>query len=388
MSDPVVIVIGTRPEAIKLAPVYFELKKQNIPAVICATNQHANLLDEVFACFGITPDYSLHIMKEGQDLAYVTQAVLEKTTELYRAIKPRMVIVQGDTTTAFTAALAAYYVNIPVGHVEAGLRTGDRWAPYPEEFNRHAIALISHLNFAPTSRSIQALTNDGMAPETIYLTGNTIVDALHWMQNKLNVTSAPSWFKQLDDYRRTVLVTLHRRESFGGGLERVLSSIKEYAQQHEDVLFVYPRHPNPSVVKAIETVGLDDVSNIQLLEPVGYEDLVRLLMKADLVLTDSGGIQEEAISLGKTVIVAREKTERMEGVDLGLAHLVGTDPQKVNEALVKHIDDEPQVETNVYGDGRAAEKIVSIIQESWTNNEESVCHRARIHRAPNSNHSG
>ena len=393
MSKLIILIIGTRPEAIKMAPVYFALKRNNIPVKICATFQHTNLLQEVFDIFGIVPDFNLNIMKAGQDISYLTQAVLRETRIVFEQENPSLVLVQGDTTTAFAAALSAFYLNIEVGHIEAGLRTYDISSPFPEEFNRQAVSLFAKFNFAPTSLAVQALQRSNIKQDSIFCSGNTIVDALSIMQRKVEqqevvVSSAlKNLVSQCDTKnQKKILLTVHRRESFNGGIKRVLETIKEYALAHPDVFFFYPFHPNPVVQKAILEVGLKDVNNIYMCEPLLYPDLIYLLVNMDLILTDSGGIQEEAISLGKTVLVARDKTERMEGVNAGIAHLVGTNKRKIKMALNTYIRRENVEATQIYGNGRAAEKIVEIIERNGKAHEKSLCSRTRVHRASNSDH--
>ena len=390
----VLLIIGTRPEAIKLAPVYFELQKRNIPVKICATFQHSTLLQEVFDIFGITPDYNLDVMKAGQDISYLTQVVLDRTKAVFEQEKPTLVLVQGDTTTAFASALSAYYLKIPVGHVEAGLRTNDIYSPFPEELNRQAISLFAEYNFAPTDLAVKALMRAGILGEVIHNTGNTIVDSLQLMKKKIaqgsvSVTEKVAQLVQEcgRSGQKKILLTVHRRESFNGGINHILRAVKEYALENPDVFVFYPYHPNPHVLKAIEEVGLSEVENIYLTKPLAYSDLVYLLLNIDLVITDSGGIQEEAVSLGKTVLVAREKTERMEGVQAGIAHLVGTDTQKIKQALKDHIHVQQHKETQIYGNGDAAEKIVIIIERKWMHDEKSLCRRTGVHRTANSDNS-
>ena len=315
-ESPVLLIIGTRPEGIKMAPVYRALKRAGIPTVVCSTMQHNQLLTEVLDLFEITPDISLNIMRSGQDLFYLTQAVLQKTKETFLAVQPSLILVQGDTTSSMAAAMAAFYLGIPIGHVEAGLRTDDIQVPFPEEMNRRLISMISTYHFAPTPAAVANLLAHGIARETIFCTGNTVVDALHSIQEKINTRSV-SIRPDIKDRvmlskqkgRDIVLLTVHRRESFNGPIERILRVVKEWAVEHPDTEWFYPYHPNPQVVKAIRNVGLMDMPNLYLCEPVSYKELVYLLDAATYVLTDSGGIQEEAISLGKPVLVLREKTE-------------------------------------------------------------------------------
>jgi UDP-N-acetylglucosamine 2-epimerase (non-hydrolysing) len=369
---PVMLVVGTRPEGIKMIPVYFALKKASIPVYLCSTTQHAHLLTEVFDVFDVKPDIELGVMQQGQDLFHVTQQVLEGMRVILERIKPSLVLVHGDTTTTMAAGLSAFYKQIPVGHVEAGLRTGDISSPYPEEFNRVSLGLFAKYHFAPTSAAAANLLAEGKDRDTVFCTGNTVVDALRIIENKIDsgtlkirsdieqaVASA-----QISN-QKIVLFTMHRRESFNGGIESMLGALKLFAQENQDVLFIYPYHPNPAVAQALEKVDLSDVENVFLTKPVSYKDLVYLLLHADAVATDSGGIQEEAVSLGKRVLILREKSERMEGVWEGLAWIIGTNPhffsQKLHEILATK---ESIVRRSIYGDGYAAEKIVRIIEQS------------------------
>ncbi|MFT6765633.1 MAG: UDP-N-acetylglucosamine 2-epimerase (non-hydrolyzing) [Alteromonas naphthalenivorans] len=379
---PVMLVVGTRPEGIKMMPVYFALKKASIPVYLCSTTQHANLLTEVFDMFGVKPDIELNIMQQGQDLFHVTQQVLQGMKGLLERIKPSLVLVHGDTTTTMAAGLSAFYKQIPVGHVEAGLRTGDIYSPYPEEFNRVSLGLLAKYHFAPTAVSAANLLAEGKNKNTVFCTGNTVVDALRIIEDEINsgtlkirsdieqaIASA-----QISN-QKIVLFTMHRRESFNGGIERMIESMKVFAQKNPDVLFVYPYHPNPAVIRALEKVDLTGVENIFLTEPVGYKDLVYLLFHTDAVATDSGGIQEEAVSLGKHVLILREKSERMEGVWEGLATIIGTNSnfftQKLYEVLAAK---KSIVRRTIYGDGFAAEKIVRIIEQS-NDNASRIIHK-------------
>ena len=370
MQGPVVLVIGTRPEGIKMIPVYYAFKRAGIETIICSTAQHDFLLDEVFDVFGLKPDINLKIMKPGQDLFYITQEVLGKIKKVFQELKPSLVLVQGDTTTVMTAALAAFYLKIPVGHVEAGLRTGDIRSPFPEEMNRKVVTVVSDYNFVPTIESEKNLLKENVDPEKVFCTGNTVVDALRIMKEKINlneididkkVKKAVSDCKEKS--QQLVLLTAHRRESFGGGIERILSAIKAFAQDHPEVFIFYPYHPNPNVVNAINSSTIKTMSNVYLTEPIAYKEMIYLLLNSSWIATDSGGIQEEAVSLGKQVIVLREKTERPEGVAAGLAHVVGTDENKIKKMMEKlsvYRYNLPNKFMNIYGDGYAAEKIVSI----------------------------
>jgi len=373
-QGPLVLIIGTRPEGIKMAPVYHALKEAGIPVVVVSTMQHDQLLTDVLSLFGIVPDYSLDIMRLGQDLFYITQSVLQKTKQIYTQIKPSLVLVQGDTTSSMAAALAAFYLQIPVGHVEAGLRTDDIYAPFPEEMNRRVISVIAKYHFAPTQAAVINAVAHGVRRSQLFCTGNTVVDALHYIKNKIarrDVTVREDIFDCVQHCKKAgkklLLLTAHRRESFDGGIQRVLQAVKELVAHHENLLCVYPYHPNPHVLRAIDAVCLRENRNICLMEPLSYIDMVYLLDNADIVLTDSGGVQEEAISLLKPVLVLREKTERMEGVLTGLAHLVGTNADLIKQQVQKILKDGVTAVAfgaeNTYGDGHAAQAIVAIVQQ-------------------------
>ncbi len=378
-ASNVLIIVGTRPEGIKMMPVYFALKRAGIPTLLISTGQHTDLLNEVFAIFNVTPDVDLALGKPNQDPAYLTHAVLTACTDLYKKLTPSFVLVQGDTTTIMAAALAAFYLKIPVGHVEAGLRTGDMHAPFPEELNRRVVSLFADYHFAPTLHAINNLGDEKIPPHKLYQTGNTVVDALHYIRAKLaeghlspskdlcTVVSAAK-----DSHKKIVLLTAHRRESFGAGLRAIMSAVKELALKHPEVVFIYPTHPNPAVQTAIADAGLDECKNIHTFSPLPHIDLVYVLLHADVVLTDSGGIQEEAISLGKPVLILREKTERPEGIWAGLAELVGTNKEKIITMTEKFLRNEVESVSAIqpcaiYGDGKAAERIASIISEALNN---------------------
>ncbi len=370
--QPVVLVVGTRPEGIKMIPVYFALKHAGIPVILCSTGQHCTLLEEVFALFSVTPDVSLSLMKPDQTLSYLTCAVLESMKCVYAQYKPSLVLVQGDTTTVMAAALAAFYEKIPVGHIEAGLRTGDMLSPYPEEANRCIVGLLAQYHFAPTSLAMGNLLAEGKKRETVFCVGNTVVDALRIIEEKIKHGNVPlrpdllSAIKLADDHGcKKVLVTAHRRESFPDGIVRIIRAVKQYAQAHPDVYFFYPYHPNPVVLDALLEVGLEEQKNIFLFPPVAYHELVFLLQSVDCVMTDSGGIQEEAVSMGKNVLVLREKSERMEGVWEGLAMLVGTQENAILKALESSLEKTGKqriVRNSVYGDGFSADRIVEAIK--------------------------
>jgi len=372
-TTPVVLVVGTRPEGIKLVPLYFAFKSAQIPVVLCSTVQHAELLTEVFDLFGVEPDVSLNIMRPGQDLFYVTQSVLQKTKEFFVSVKPSLVIVQGDTTSGMAAGLAAFYLKIPLAHVEAGLRTGDVHAPFPEEMNRRVLRVLSSYHFAPTSWAAAQLLAEGVQKSNIFCVGNTVVDALRLITHTIDsgaLSIEPMLKKQLEEVqaqgKKIMLLTMHRRESFDGGVQRVLHALCEWLKDHPEVFCVYPYHPNPQVVNVLHEVGFARLDNALLLEPIAYKEMVYVLNKATLVVTDSGGIQEEAVSLGKSVLVLREKTERIEAVWADVAQLVGTDTQKLVDAL-NHCIESPVVHAHtaqLFGDGFAAEKIVHILKDA------------------------
>jgi UDP-N-acetylglucosamine 2-epimerase (non-hydrolysing) len=368
----VVLIVGTRPEGIKMAPVYHALKRAGIATVLCSTMQHHQLLEEVFELFQMPPDIRLNIMRPGQDLFYLTQAILQKTKEMFLSVQPSLVLVQGDTTSTMAASLAAFYLGIPVGHIEAGLRTHDVQLPFPEEMNRRFVSLIARYHFAPTSTSVAHLLAQGIASDFIFCTGNTIVDALHMIREKINQGNITI----RSDIKERVtlanqegmdigLLTVHRRESLNGSIESILHTVKKWVLDHPHTYWFYPYHPNPMVVNAIRTVGLRNIPNFYLCEPLGYKELVYILDRATFILTDSGGIQEEAVSLSKPVLVLRDKTERMEGVFIGNARIVGADPDAINQGMAWAASFRshraPGI-ANIYGDGHAAEKIVAFIQ--------------------------
>lgn len=366
---PVVLVVGTRPEGIKMIPVYLALKKAGIPTLLCSTMQHTQLLSEVFDIFGVTPDFVLNVMRMGQDLFYVTQSILQKSKELFLQLDPAMVLVHGDTTTTMASAMAAFYLKIPVGHVEAGLRTDTLLSPFPEEMNRRVTATLSGYHFAPTAAAMANLLAQGVQRSHIFCVGNTVVDALRLMRTKIDqqeVTVNSRLQKLIQQCKKQkkkiLLLTAHRRESFDGGLVQIFSAIKERLQKDKNLFCFYPYHPNPNVIKAMHKVGLATLDNIALVEPVPYQDMINVMLAADVVITDSGGLQEEAVSLGKSVLVLRETTERAEGMWAGLAHLVGTDKDAIITALDATLkSDLKKSVTAVYGDGYAAEKIATIV---------------------------
>ncbi len=379
---PVILIVGTRPEAIKMMPVYFALKEAGTPVFLCSTMQHDQLLYDVLDLFGIIPNVDLGIMRIGQDLFYVTQSLLQKTKELYKKINPSLVLVQGDTTSTMAAALAAFYLKIPVGHVEAGLRTHDIYAPFPEEMNRRVVTSLATFHFTPTAHTTGNLVAEGIDKDTITCTGNTVVDALRIVKERIvdgKIAVSLPLKQQIAACKKRgklILLTMHRRESFNGGIKRVLQTVAAFLKEHQEVFCFYPFHPNPQVINAVQEVGLSDLANCFLSEPIAYQDVVYLLDQVDLVLTDSGGIQEEAISLGKQVLVLREKTERREGIWAGLATLVGTDGQKLHNKLYSLLAQQAAVKpsvvkpsvvkpSSIYGDGYAANHIVRIIKQKF-----------------------
>ena len=362
-------VFGTRPEAIKLAPVIRELSgRPEFDCRICVTGQHRELLGRFLELFELRPDWNLDVMRPDQGLAYLTGAVLSGVSGVIERWRPERVIVQGDTTSTFAGALAAFYHQIPVAHVEAGLRTGELYAPWPEEANRLLVARLADLHFAPTARARDNLLREGIAEERIAVTGNTGIDALLWVSQLLEtrpeLSARAASVLGPDDAasfadRRLILMTGHRRESFDGGIERIARAMARIAQR-PDVAIVFPVHPNPNVRRAIETLRRHD--NIRLTEPVDYPELVYLLKRCHCVVTDSGGIQEEAPSFGKPVLVTRAATERPEAMEQGLARLVGTDEDLLVAALGELLDDPVAYRrmsrvANPYGDGEASRRI-------------------------------
>lgn len=380
----VMLVFGTRPEAIKMCPLVKEFQKHNdgFETIVCVTGQHREMLDQVLNIFEVKPDYDLNIMKQGQDLYDVTARVLTGMRDVFKECKPDVVLVHGDTTTSTAAALAAFYQQIPVGHVEAGLRTHNIYSPWPEEMNRQITGRIATYNFSPTPLSESNLKAE-KAQGNIYVTGNTVIDALHMVVNKLKndetlakeqkeiLKQAGYDVNRLADGKKLVLITGHRRENFGEGFIHMLTAIKDLKSKYPDVDFVYPMHLNPNVRKPIHEVFGEDLSNLGnmfFIEPLQYLEFVYLMEKATIVLTDSGGIQEEAPGLGKPVLVMRDTTERPEALASGTVHLVGTDYQKIMDEVSTLLEDEQAYEkmskaVNPYGDGKACERIVEILKK-------------------------
>lgn len=374
MTLKILSVFGTRPEAIKMAPVIKELGKfpETITSKVCVTAQHRQMLDQVLNLFGIQPDYDLNIMKPGQDLFDITCNVLQGLKPILTAEKPDLLLVHGDTTTTMAASLAAYYCRIPVGHVEAGLRTFNKFSPFPEEINRKISGALSDFHFCPTETSRDNLLREGVIPDRVFITGNTVVDALLTVVEQIESTPAlndkfAEMFSFLDPAKKLILVTGHRRENFGEGFENVCNALAEIAQTRGDVEILYPVHLNPNVLEPVTRIlGNQQHQNIHLIEPVDYLPFVYLMNRAYLILTDSGGVQEEAPSLGKPVLVMRNTTERPEAVRAGTVRLVGTDQIKIVSEVLELIDDADAYRAmsmahNPYGDGKAAQRIVNII---------------------------
>lgn len=372
----VLTVFGTRPEAIKMAPLALQLAADDrFEAKVCVTAQHREMLDQVLGLFDLKPDYDLNIMKPGQDLTDVTTNILQGLKPVLAEFQPDIVLVHGDTATTFATTVAAYYQQIPVGHVEAGLRTGNVYSPWPEEGNRKLTGAIAELHFAPTDNSKANLLAENIAEQNILVTGNTVVDALIEVVEKiedngeLNAEVAKK-FPFLSDEKKMVLVTGHRRESFGGGFERICQALSQTAEAHPDVQIVYPVHLNPNVQEPVNRL-LAGKSNIHLIEPQDYLPFVYLMNHANIILTDSGGIQEEAPSLGKPVLVMRDTTERPEAVEAGTVKLVGTDVSKIVSSLNELLTDANAYQKmsfahNPYGDGKACERICQALYD-WKN---------------------
>lgn len=362
----VMFVFGTRPEAVKMAPIVKEAEKYPdvLEAIVVVTGQHRQMLDQVLAAFKISPDYDLGIMEEAQSLSQIVARCLNGLEGIVLRERPDIILVQGDTSTAFATALSAYYHKKTLGHVEAGLRTGDKFSPYPEEANRRLISTLTDLHFAPTSISSQNLLNEGVPKSQIYLTGNSVIDAVKMVAG-LPYDMAKD-FPMLDRNKKLILVTVHRRESFGLPMREVCEAIKEIAQTNlSAVQFLLPVHKNPQVSSVVREV-LGDLGNVVLTEPLDYLPFVNLIKSANFVLTDSGGIQEEAPTLGKPVLVVREKTERPEAIMAGTAKLVGTSKEKVIQSMQQLLNDQNEYDrmshaVNPYGDGRAAERITGAI---------------------------
>lgn len=377
----IMLVFGTRPEAIKMCPLVKEFQKypNDFRTIVCVTGQHREMLDQVLQIFDVTPDYDLNIMKQGQDLYDVTSRVLLGMRDVLKQEQPDVVFVHGDTTTSTAAAIAAFYQQIPVAHVEAGLRTHNIYSPWPEEMNRQITSRIAAYNYAPTPLSRQNLLQENVSNDTITVTGNTVIDALYMVVDKIkndqqlgkqlaqNICIAGYDVNRLNSEKKMVLITGHRRENFGDGFINMCTAIKDLTKKYPDVDFIYPMHLNPNVRKPIHEVfgeDLNDLGNMFFIEPLEYLNFVCLMEKCTIVLTDSGGIQEEAPGLGKPVLVMRDTTERPEAVDAGTVKLVGTNYQKIVDNVSQLLDDLEYYNTmskavNPYGDGKACERIVN-----------------------------
>lgn len=371
----VIAVFGTRPEAVKMAPVVKELQNHpnEIEPVTCITAQHREMLDQVLDAFKITPDIDLDLMKHDQSLAQLTARIFTDLDPVLKKVQPDWLLVQGDTTTVMAAALLGYYNQIKVGHVEAGLRTHDKWQPFPEEINRRLAGVVADLHFAPTENNRQNLLREGVPEDHIIVTGNPAIDALHMISQQPLPDEAASLLKQAGvrpGNRRLVLVTAHRRENFGEPIRDICAALRRIAAHYQDeITLIYPVHLNPNIQKPVHE-SLSNVDNILLLPPLDYLPLVHLMKHTTLILTDSGGIQEEAPSLGIPTLVLRERTERQEGVMAGTLKLVGTDPQRIFSETQRLLDDpasyaEMAGAVNPYGDGHAAEHIVAALLEAW-----------------------
>ena len=359
----IMLVFGTRPEAIKMCPLVNELKKRkDLQTIVCVTGQHRQMLDMVLEAFDVMPDYDLSIMKEKQTLFDVTTNILSRIKDVLEKEKPNVVLVHGDTSTTFVTALACFYLQIPVGHVEAGLRTYNIYSPYPEEFNRQAVSIISKFNFAPTELSKQNLLKEGKNPESIYVTGNTAIDALKTTVQENYTHPELEWANG----SRLIMITAHRRENLGEPMRHMFKAIRRVMDEHPDVKAIYPIHMNP-VVREIANEFLGGDGRIHIIEPLDVLDFHNFLSRSYLILTDSGGIQEEAPSLGKPVLVMRDTTERPEGIAAGTLKLVGTEEETIYNEFSRLLSDKNEYETmskasNPYGDGHACERIADILE--------------------------
>lgn len=374
MKKKVLLVFGTRPEAIKMAPLALKLKQQvvDFEAKVCVTGQHRQMLDQVLELFNLKPDFDLNLMKPGQTLSDITSGVLKGLEQVFTEWTPDVVLVHGDTATTFAASLAAYYHKIAVGHVEAGLRTGDIYSPWPEEANRKLTGALTTYHFAPTQSSYNNLIKENIDPKNITITGNTVIDALLTVKEKVETDRAviaqfEQQFDFLDPNKKLILVTGHRRENFGQGFLNICTALANIAKQYPDVQIVYPVHLNPNVQKPVNEL-LSGISNIYLIAPQDYLPFVYLMNRSYLILTDSGGIQEEAPSLGKPVLVMRDTTERPEAVDAGTVKLVGTDAALIQQSVIELLENSSLYQTmaaahNPYGDGTACTQIIEVLKK-------------------------
>jgi UDP-N-acetylglucosamine 2-epimerase (non-hydrolysing) len=370
MQKKILTIIGTRPEAIKLCPVVMELgrRRDEFESLVCATGQHREMLDQALRIFGVVPTQDLNIMAPGQTLAQVTSRAIAGLDQCIEQFKPDVILVQGDTTSAMCGALAGHYRHVTVGHVEAGLRTGNKYAPFPEEMNRRLIGRLADHHFAPTEHARQVLLKEQIDPATVHLTGNTVIDALLWVRDRVRAQrpQMPADMPDIANGHPMVLITGHRRESFGAGFENICRAIRRVAEQLSDVEFIYPVHLNPNVREPVNRI-LGSQKRVHLIEPLGYEPFVWLMDRATVILTDSGGVQEEAPSLGKPVLVMRETTERPEGIQAGNARLVGVDQEKIVEQLTLLLTNASERAAmtsvnNPYGDGTASRQIANVLQ--------------------------
>jgi len=370
MKKKLLTVFGTRPEAIKLAPFVREIRRRSkeYELAVCVTAQHREMLDDVLRIFDISPEYDLNIMVPGQDLFHIVSHSLIKLKEVLEKEKPDLVVVQGDTSSTFAGALGAYYRQIPIAHLEAGLRTGDKYSPFPEEKNRHLVSCLADLHFAPTAWAKSNLLREGIREEAVHVVGNTIIDALLNIKNRLSFKTPSDFdhlFPKINWSKRILLVTGHRRENFGDGLQNICHALREIVDHHEDIELVYAVHFNPNVQEPVRKI-IGGHDRIHLLPPLSYEPFVYLMDKCYFVLTDSGGIQEEAPSLGKPVLVMRNATERPEAIEAGTAKIVGTDRQKIfgeaQELLMNEVAYRKMSQAvNPYGDGKSSQRILNII---------------------------
>ena len=358
------VVFGTRPEAIKMCPLVKELKtRENLDTVVCVTGQHREMLDQVLEVFQVVPDYDLAIMKEKQTLFDVTINILDKMRDILEEVKPDIVLVHGDTSTTFVTALACFYMQIPVGHVEAGLRTYDIYSPYPEEFNRQAVGIVAKYNFSPTEMSKDNLIKEGKDPSSIYVTGNTAIDALKTTVRDNYTHEQLDWASD----SRLIMITAHRRENLGEPMKHMFRAIKRIVDEHPDIKAIYPIHMNP-VVRETANEIFGDCDRIRIIEPLEVLDFHNFLARSYLILTDSGGIQEEAPSLGKPVLVMRDTTERPEGIEAGTLKLVGTEEEVIYKTFKLLLEDKDEYEkmshaSNPYGDGFASRRISDILED-------------------------
>ena len=360
----ILVIFGTRPEAIKMAPIVHAIEKENyFEMKVCVTGQHRDMLDQVLNAFSIIPDFDLNIMKSKQSLSHVTTEILNKVSEVISDYQPDLVLVHGDTTTTFSASLAAFYHKVKVGHVEAGLRTNNIYSPWPEEANRKLTSAITQFHFAPTLKAKENLLAENVMSENIIVTGNTVIDSLLYMKSLIEGTTQP----EIEEKKRKILITCHRRENFGDGFLGICEALKVLAASRHDVEFIFPVHPNPNIKNVVLEL-LSDISNITLTEPMDYVEFVKTMMESHVILTDSGGIQEEAPSLGKPVLVLRDTTERPEAVEAGTVKLIGVTKENIIREVNNLLDNEAEyrkmsLANNPFGDGFSANKIIDFLKE-------------------------